>query len=81
MRLISQTGQLDGSTGRDNRQMTCPLRAIAQYKAGDVPGKWPNDARQRIPTPTVYAIRHLKEVVGRSLHEHEISRRGAGQNR
>jgi hypothetical protein len=46
MRLISQHGQLDGSTGRDNRQINCPLRASEQYKAVYVPGKSRFDLRR-----------------------------------
>jgi hypothetical protein len=59
MRLISQHGQLDGSTGRDNRQINCPLRASGQYKAVYVPGNRQFKLRCRIAFETALTIREL----------------------
>jgi hypothetical protein len=59
MRLISQHGQLDGSTGRDNRQIKCPLRASEQYKAVYVPGNSHFELRRRIAFETGLTIREL----------------------
>jgi hypothetical protein len=67
MRLISQHGQLDGSTGRDNRQINCPLRASGQYKAGYVPGNSRFDLRQQTRIKTGRTIRSLRILVGGSL--------------
>jgi hypothetical protein len=67
MRLISQHGQLDGSTGRDNRQINCPLRASGHYKAAHVPGNSDCDLRGKIQIKTGHTIRQLRLLVGSSL--------------
>jgi hypothetical protein len=69
MRLISQHGQFDGSTGRDNRQIKCPLRASRQYKAGYVPGNSHFELRCRTSIGTEPRIRELWQVVGSSLRD------------
>jgi hypothetical protein len=71
MRLISQHGHLDGSTGRDNRQIHCPLRASEQYKAVYVPGNPGFDLRRMRAPKTGRTIRVLHLFVGGSLHNHQ----------
>jgi hypothetical protein len=66
MRLISQSGQLDGSTGRDNRQIHLPLRASEHYRAADVPGKMGQAVSAKRRAGYSRSIKYLWKLVGKA---------------